>query len=143
MTPTANRLYSILNPYVLQREHHYQHKIAPPKPMNLIVITDGCANSNPAVPLLEIARRLDAIEADPSQLGVQFVQVGNDTDAAAALAYLDDALYKEHGCRDFIDTVPYDKRGMMGWGEGGVFDEDLVLKTVLGSVNRRVDRRGF
>lgn len=56
--------------------------------------------------LTGFAKRLDAIHAPLTQLGVQFVQIGNDSEATEALKELDDELEKE-GCRDMVDTTPY------------------------------------
>jgi len=56
--------------------------------------------------------------------------------AAASLAKLDDELHKEYHCQDFIDTVPYTARA-----RGGVFNEELVMKTLLGAIIKRQDRK--
>lgn len=85
-----------------------------------------------------------------SQVGIQFVQVGNDQQAMRYLAQLDDGL-KLHGIRvirfirtralsfsimiiqDIVDTRPYnpDKPEAL---------EAMLRKALLGSINRRVDK---
>ena len=53
--------------------------------------------------------------------------------AREALQELDDGLAAAHGVRDMVDTVPYDGREMTA---------GLIIKTLLGGINRRLDRRG-
>lgn len=45
---------------------------------------------------------------------------------------MDDALSKEHGIRDMVDTVTYSSM---------VLNADLIIKALLGGVNRRLDRK--
>ena len=65
-----------------------------PKKLNLIVITDGSADDEPEVEsyIIEVARELDLLGAKLAQIGIQFVQVGDDSDAAEFLRRLDDEL---------------------------------------------------
>ena len=65
-----------------------------PKPLNLIVITDGRADDHSEVPwyLTEVAKQLDLMKAPPRQIGVQFVQIGDDEQATVWLRKLDDEL---------------------------------------------------
>ena len=81
-----------------------------------------------------------------SQIGIQFLQIGNDSDvshflshrilliceAREALQELDDNLAETHGVRDIVDTVPFTGEGMTA---------ELIIKTLLGGINRRLDRR--
>ena len=48
---------------------------------------------------MEFARRLDMKNVPLRQLGIQFVQIGDDADAAEALKELDDQLGPDHGVR--------------------------------------------
>lgn len=68
-----------------------------------------------------------------SQLGIQFVQIGNNPEATEFLNELDDDLSRVHGVRDIVDTTPYN---------GGNLSAELIVKILLGGINRRVDRRG-
>jgi hypothetical protein len=52
--------------------------------------------------------------------------------AREALQELDDNLAETHGVRDMVDTVPFTGEGMTA---------DLIIKTLLGGINRRLDRR--
>ena len=128
-TPIGTRLYNILNPYVqaLQRGETR-------KPLNIIVITDGAATDDPESVIVDAAKKLDAIQAPPWQVGIQFFQVGDDREAAEVLRELDDALV-DMGCkRDMVDTVPNNECGAS-------LSAEMILKTVLGGVHRRFDRK--
>ncbi len=128
-TPIGTRLHAILHPYV----HDLQRKL-PKKPLNIIVITDGAATDDPESVIVDVAKKLDALQASPWQVGIQFFQVGDDCEAAKVLKELDDALV-DMGCkRDMVDTVP-------SGAHGGTLNADLILKTVLGGVHRRLDRK--
>lgn len=65
-----------------------------PKPLNLIVVTDGHADDDDNVTwyLTDIAQELDKLRAPPRQIGIQFVQVGDDESATEWLRKLDDEL---------------------------------------------------
>lgn len=132
-TPTGQRLRSILQPYVRQYEAHPSTT----KPVNLICITDGDAHDDVESVIIDVARKLDTLEAPAWQVGIQFFQIGNDPEATELLQYLDDELSSAAGSsqRDIVDTVPYKSR------EGGILTGDGVLKVVLGSVVRRLDRQ--
>jgi hypothetical protein len=69
-----------------------------PKPLNLIVLTDGEADDEQEVEeyLVETARTLDELGAPKSHIGIQFVQVGDDVEAAEYLRRLDDDLKNLH-----------------------------------------------
>ena len=128
-TPIGTRLYNILSPYVqaLQRGETK-------KPLNIIVITDGAATDDPESVIVDAAKKLDALRAPPWQVGIQFFQVGDDREAAEVLRELDDALV-DMGCkRDMVDTVRNNERGAS-------LSADMILKTVLGGVHRRLDRK--
>jgi hypothetical protein len=47
------------------------------------------------------------------------------------LQQLDDNLSEVHGVRDMVDTIPFSGEGMTA---------DLITKTLLGGINRRLDR---
>lgn len=59
--------------------------------------------------------------------------MGDDAGATKHLASLDDDLAGiGGGCRDIVDTVPMQ--------HGAALTADGILKTVLGAVNKRLDR---
>ncbi|WRT69644.1 uncharacterized protein IL334_006633 [Kwoniella shivajii] len=137
-TPTGMRLEAILRDYMAKLERSQtasrpeSHSSETVKPMNLIVVTDGAPTDDPESVLISIAKRLDRGEFPLSQVGVQFLQIGNDSEAREALQELDDGLASAHGVRDIVDTVPYTGEDMSA---------GLIIKTLLGGINRRLDRR--
>ncbi|QRV72370.1 von willebrand factor type A domain protein [Ceratobasidium sp. AG-Ba] len=137
-TPTGARLDSLLRPYIASITEAYQATgstdpaVTGIKPINFIVITDGAPTDEPEDVIVDAARKLDRGDFPLSQLGVQFVQIGNDPEATAALEELDDDLAGKYGIRDIVDTTPY---------TGGLTGETLI-KILLGGINRRVDKRG-
>ena len=109
------------------------------KPLNIIVITDGEPSDEVDTVIIQAAKRLDRMDAAPYQLGIQFFQVGNEPGAKAALEKLDDGL-SAGGIRDIVDTVTW--TGGNSASEGGVgLTGDAILKVVLGSVVKRLDRQ--
>ena len=139
-TPTGTRINQILRPYLRQYEAAVRRTGNPEdcgvKPVNMIVITDGAATDDPESVIINIARKLDALDAPPHQVGIQFFQVGKDKEAAKALRDLDDGLAEAGNVRDIVDTVSWDGRS----GEQ-VLSGDAILKVVLGAVVKRLDRR--
>ena len=134
-TPTGIRLHHILKPY-LQR-----YKVDPigTKPLNIVVITDGVPSDDVESVIISAAKQLDRADAPAWQVGIQFFQVGSEPGAAAALQELDDGLAEvAGGIRDMVDTVPWRGTGSSG---GQALNGDELLKVVLGSVNRRLDRK--
>lgn len=133
-TPTGQRLQKILKPY-LQR---YEKDPDTTKPINVIVITDGEPSDDVEAPIIACAKKLDKLDAPAWQVGIQFFQVGKEVGAREALKQLDDGLREASGddeLRDIVDTVPFtadDDAELTGAG---------IMKVVLGSVNRRLDRQ--
>ncbi|KZT71568.1 hypothetical protein DAEQUDRAFT_665888 [Daedalea quercina L-15889] len=103
------------------------------KPVNYIVITDGAPTDDPEAVIVSVARRLDAHNFPLTQVGIQFVQIGDSPDATEFLNELDNGLGEEYGIRDIVDTTPY---------IGGALSADLIIKILLGGINRRVDKKG-
>ena len=103
------------------------------KPVNFLVITDGAPTDDPESVIVTAARRLDAGRFPINQVGIQFIQIGDDPSATEALRELDDDLAKNYGIRDIVDTTPY---------TGHSLDATTLTKILLGGINRRVDRRG-
>jgi len=140
-TPTGIRVHHILKPYLAKLEKCIAEG-RDCKPLNLIVLTDGVPSDDVESVLISAAKKLDKLDAPPFQVGVQFFQVGNEEGAKEALEELDDELSNmvEGGIRDIVDTVTF--TGGRSSEEGGVgLTGDGILKTVLGSVVKRLDRR--
>jgi uncharacterized protein YegL len=132
-TPTGQRLNKILRPY-LQR---YERNPEATKPINIIVITDGEPSDDVESPIIQAAKKLDKLDAPAWQVGIQFFQVGREPGAREHLKQLDDGLRELAGddeLRDIVDTVPFTGDGSAELTSAG------ILKVVLGSVNRRLDR---
>ncbi|RVD88301.1 uncharacterized protein DFL_002490 [Arthrobotrys flagrans] len=125
-TPLAKALDNILKPYLGVYARDPEHC----KPINIIVITDGEPTDDPESTIIQYATRLDKLEAAPRQVGIQFVQIGNEPGATEYLKYLDDVLYEDSKTRDMVDTVPW----------MGVSGPEWLLKATLGAVCRRYDR---
>lgn len=92
-TPTAAKLKMELDEYVREFEgDNYR------KGLNLIVLTDGepQPGQNVEAVVVEYARRLAALGAPLLQVGVQFVQIGDDAYAAEFLKRLDNDLKGEY-----------------------------------------------
>ncbi|KAF7332697.1 hypothetical protein MKEN_00152900 [Mycena kentingensis (nom. inval.)] len=103
------------------------------KRVNIIVITDGAASDDPKYPIIEAATRLQAMRnLCLIQLGIQFVQIGNDPGATRALKELDNDLHRTANIRDIVDTTPYTKLSPIT-AEG-------LMKVLLGGINRRIDQ---
>ncbi|KAG9023834.1 hypothetical protein FS837_005617 [Tulasnella sp. UAMH 9824] len=135
-TPTGATLKSLITPYIesLPSDPRAPDAVVV-KPRNYIVITDGEATDSgddrlkPVV--LKLMKMLDKRNAPLNQLGIQFVQVGNDETARAFLEKLDDQISGSK-TRDIVDTFPYDKLN------GDIGAEHLV-KMLLGSIAKRID----
>ncbi|KAG8779681.1 hypothetical protein FRC12_023949 [Ceratobasidium sp. 428] len=99
-TPTGDRLDHLLGEYITQIEDSKAKGLKKmPKPVNFIVITDGVPTDDPESVIIAAARRLDAGNFLLSQVGIQFIQVGNDSKATKALKELDDGINKAHKIR--------------------------------------------
>ncbi|RMD40339.1 hypothetical protein DV735_g4794, partial [Chaetothyriales sp. CBS 134920] len=146
-TPTGTRLNQILKPYLAELKAHLDRQgarpdaVGGPKPLNIIVITDGVPTDDVESVIVSAAKRLDAYDAEPWQVGIQFFQVGDEPQAAADLRDLDDALSAQHGIRDMVDTVPWSGGKGGGRGQPQALTAEECLKVTMGAVNRRLDRR--
>ncbi|KAL7266307.1 hypothetical protein RUND412_011152 [Rhizina undulata] len=133
LTPTGKRISEILTQYISQ----CKQEIAFPKPLNLIVITDG-EPSDPQLlesTIINTAKELDRMNADYNQCGIQFLQIGRNEAAAHYLAMLDDTLHEKFGVRDIVDTFPFNKRN-----EENLTGQE-VLKIAMGAIDKRFDRQ--
>lgn len=139
-TPIGDKLETLLSDYIrnlesAQRQLDSGNKSALKqiKPVNFIVITDGAPTDDPESVIVAAARRLDLGQFPLSQVGIQFVQIGNSRSATAFLRELDDALSNRYSIRDIVDTTPYLDTKLTS---------DMLIKILIGGINRRVDRRG-
>ncbi|KAK6524934.1 hypothetical protein TWF281_011824 [Arthrobotrys megalospora] len=126
-TPTGRALKRILEPYMEKYERNPNRV----KPLNIIVITDGVPTDDVESHIVKYAKKLDRLDADLTQVGIQFFQIGSDPEATVALRELDDALGEMRDVRDMVDTVPWT----------GSLEGERMLKVVLGAVNKRLDRK--
>ncbi|PGH02829.1 hypothetical protein GX51_04441 [Blastomyces parvus] len=137
-TPVGTRLYDILKPYLKRVEDMSKATSSrrfggsPVKPINIIVVTDGIPTDDVETVVVNAAKRLDKCDAKPWQVGIQFVQVGNDPSATKWLQSLDDILHEEYDIRDIVDTAPWN---------GAALTSNTILKIMLGGVDKRYDRK--
>ena len=121
-TPTGQRLNDILKPYLAKVaqdvERTNQGQDSTLKPLNIIVITDGAPHDDPAQVIIQAAKKLDKLDAVPWQVGIQFFQVGNETEATEALKEMDDDLAGENDVRDMVDTTKWSKDNATLTAEG-------------------------
>ncbi|OGM40732.1 hypothetical protein ABOM_011040 [Aspergillus bombycis] len=143
-TPIGARLKAILGPYMEDLAESLRYRgtntdsISTVRPINIIVITDGKPTDgledDLVATIVATAKQLDDWHADEWQVGIQFFQVGHDKEVTRYLEYLDDDLSENHGVRDIVDTVTWDK-------DPGELSADTILKVVLGAVHRGYDRQ--
>ncbi|KAG8930173.1 hypothetical protein FRC00_001246 [Tulasnella sp. 408] len=141
-TPTGRVLKSLITPYIdsLLPWPEKASEKSLPKPRNYIVITDGRPTDPEGLRLrdviLEFARRLDEGGVPLTQLGIQFLQVGDADDASEALKELDGDLHrrvKNGEIRDIVDTIPFEQLQ-------GDISESHIIKVLVGSINKRIDK---
>ncbi|KAH8096657.1 hypothetical protein BXZ70DRAFT_895928 [Cristinia sonorae] len=117
-----------------------------PKPLNCIVITDGKPDNQRLVEdlIIETATRLKDTRAPLTQIGIQFVQIGDDKNASEWLEKLDDKIKVSSSASkgvwtryelqnqvwDIVDTCRYKSSSKK-------VDFEKIL---LGAINRRIDK---
>jgi uncharacterized protein with von Willebrand factor type A (vWA) domain len=96
-TDTAGALKHVLDEYISSRGS------ANCKPIIVLVITDGEPDSKPALAkvIVDATKKIDNEE----EIGITFVQVGQDQNARTFLKELDDDLVNEGAKFDIVDTV--------------------------------------
>ncbi|GJJ07362.1 hypothetical protein Clacol_001564 [Clathrus columnatus] len=127
ITPTGERLEELLLDYLCR----YEDSMPKPKPVNFVILTDGAPSDDPESVIVTAAKRLDALNASLTQIGIQFVQIGADPEATEALQQMDNDLSTKYNIRDMVDTTLY---------TGQAMNPELLGKILLGGINRRVDR---
>lgn len=134
LTPIGTKLDGLVMAYI-EEYKKLRHTDQQPKPVNYILLTDGVpTDKNPLTPeevIVKAAKALDEIYAPQIQVGIQFVQVGADTNATRYLQRLDDTLKHMYSIRDIVDTAPA--------REGHDLDGQDMIKILTGGINRRVD----
>ncbi|PLW04683.1 hypothetical protein PCANC_27392 [Puccinia coronata f. sp. avenae] len=135
-TPTETKLEEILRPYIetLEMQKSKQHPL--PKPLNLVIITDGIPDDiDTFISIIShVSSTLDGGHFPLNQIGIQFVQIGSDRRVSRVLNILDNHLQKRYRIsRDMIDTTQF----------SGAMDETFIMKCLLGGINRRVDRMQY
>ncbi|KAA1469645.1 hypothetical protein DENSPDRAFT_773339 [Dentipellis sp. KUC8613] len=127
-TPTGKKLEDVLSIYVPKLEdRRLGHK-----PISIVVITDGVPTDDPKEVIIETARRLDLSGVPLRQLGIQFVQIGDDPGATEALRELDDGLEHMHGIRDIVDTTVFNPNDPL-------FRTETLIKILMGAVDNALD----
>jgi len=134
VTLIGNKLEELLQEYfsIIEPLQNKPAELKKIKPVNYLIITDGYPTDDPEAVIVQVAKRLDDKYLPITQVGIQFVQIGNDTSATEYLRQLDDGLSNKHKIRDIVDTTPYT----------GPVDGNSLLKILLGGINRRVDAHG-
>jgi hypothetical protein len=100
-----------------------------------IIITDGAATDAPEDAIVRAGKFFQEHQFPLDQVGIQFLQVGNDREASKFLEDLDTDLVKQMGkyARDMVDTVR---------PRGVCLEKDTLIKTLTGGFNRKQDRMG-
>ncbi|KAL0950079.1 hypothetical protein HGRIS_010083 [Hohenbuehelia grisea] len=137
MTPIGDRLECLMREYLRKAEKaEKEGKLEFIKPINYLVITDGRPSDDPESVIMAVAQRLDDGHFPLTQLGIQFVQIGQDSTARKYLTELDDDLTRKHKVRDIVDTTPCTVTN-------GKISSEVLMKILLGAINRRIDREGI
>ncbi|KAI0795047.1 hypothetical protein C8Q75DRAFT_524206 [Abortiporus biennis] len=132
LTPLGKRLKELTDLYLDRLR--YEAKGSKVKPVNYLVITDGFPSDNPAVVIADLARTLDDMRRPIKQLGIQFVQIGNDHRAAEYLRGLDGDIHALDVRRDIVDATPFNG--------GEKLSGEKIIKILMGGLDRDIDRRG-
>ncbi|KAF7320826.1 hypothetical protein HMN09_00169100 [Mycena chlorophos] len=139
-TYTGERLDQLLKPYLTRIEEGRIDPDGTPrdvggnviKRVNFLIITDGEPSDDPVVYIADAGKRLKAMRnLCPVQLGIQFVQIGDDKNATAALEWMDDQLARHYDIPDIVDTTPFTKMKQV--------TADGIVKCLIGGINRRID----
>ncbi|KAK0467794.1 uncharacterized protein EV420DRAFT_1616619 [Desarmillaria tabescens] len=132
VTPIGGRLDDLLGDYLHLLESKTYEELKQIKHRNYIVITDGQATDDPATVIASVAQRLDRGYFPQTQVGIQFIQIGNSSKSARYLRELDDDLRNQYGIRDMVDTTEHH----------GQLTGEYLIKALIGGINRRVDNHG-
>ncbi|KAI9764839.1 MAG: hypothetical protein M1840_007985 [Geoglossum simile] len=133
-------LAEILGPYVARYKDYFvatkrREKADKVKPLNVVVLTDGKADDARSTKrlIIRIGKQLDGMNAPDTQIGLRFLQVGDDEDAAEWLKSLDNDLEIVYDVRDYVDTRTFDD-----FRNSEDFAENL-REILLGAIDRDID----
>lgn len=153
-SPVGSRLETLMRAYISRIINEKEAGQLESKPVNYIVLTDGEFTDGPEEYLAEAARTLEKHNFHSTQVGVQFVQVGNNPAATECLRELDDDLSRMGNCRDMVDTICIGhcsgslleklKKTFSYKDESpyeGILSPEWLQKILLGGINRREDKK--
>jgi hypothetical protein len=115
----AEALKTIIDPWLLQLK---DPQVPSPKPLTLLVITDGEPNNQ-----LEVEAYIVSVTQqmhEDQQLSISFIQVGDDHNATHYLTNLDNKLVLDGAPFDIVDTVQADDLHQMDFAS-------LIAKSIL------------
>lgn len=128
-------LRQVLDPYLtsLRASHNsrtylYDLYSRDVKPMTIYIFTDGIwtRDSDPSPLIKKAADTLEQTQHPYDQLGIQFIQWGDDPNGTQRLGNLDTLpLYQMEPTRDIVDTIHY--------------DDDNIWKMLFGSIDKIFD----
>ncbi|KAF9782223.1 hypothetical protein BJ322DRAFT_204390 [Thelephora terrestris] len=98
-----------------------------------LVITDGAPTDSPEEPIIRSAKFFQQGQFPLDQVGIQFIQVGDDPEATQFLEELDTGLTEGGNTRDIVDTIK---------STGDDLEGDALIKALTGGFNRRQDKIG-
>jgi hypothetical protein len=132
-TPTGDVLDRLLCEY--KKKTGKKPGLSIVKKRVFLVITDGSPTDSPDEPIIDAAEFYQRNGFPRNQVGIQFLQVGNDRKATEYLEWLDTGLpdLMNEDRRDMVDTVKSNGTNLNG---------DLLVKALIGSINRKQDRAG-
>ncbi|KNZ63985.1 hypothetical protein VP01_1079g5 [Puccinia sorghi] len=136
-TPTETKLEEILRPYIEMLEMQKSKHQPLPKPLNLVIITDGIPDDvDSFISIIShVSSNLDAGHFPLNQVGIQFIQIGGERRVSRVLNILDNHLQKRYGVsRDMIVHRPFRNTDTIQFS--GVIDEPFIIKCLLGGINR-------
>ncbi|KAH8622717.1 hypothetical protein IG631_22466 [Alternaria alternata] len=115
-TPTGQRLNNILESYLQRFEEDNTIK-----PMNIIAIMDEVPSDDVESVVTSATGRLDALRADPRQIGIQFFEVGKQCSALEPIQKLHDRF------PDMVDAI-----SCPGEGQAGLTSEVNAMDSIIG-----------
>lgn len=103
------------------------------KKIVFLVITDGAATDTPEDAIIRAAKFFECGKFPLDQVGIQFIQVGNDSEATKFLEELDECLAQGECNWDMVDTIK---------STGNDLEGDALIKALTGGFNRKQDKVG-
>ncbi|KAK6334560.1 hypothetical protein TWF730_003774 [Orbilia blumenaviensis] len=128
-------LRPILERYISSYRQAVNSGQSAPRQMDLIYLTDGAASDKEATEklIVETARTLRDLNAPERQIGIQFVQIGEDRQATEFLRHLDNDL-RAQGVDDIVDT-----RQWHHLQPGDRHLKHLLSRILLGAMDDSID----